>query len=145
MGRSRRYPKYDKLVKHDTLWAATNAKQRLAIVKKIDADSVPAAYCKSIKISVIDNSSESDNLAYAFYASYDDDTVFTGKRIIDHVVISPGGGTGYLNINRKIWKNTSQEDGVGSPISIWGECSDVVDTTTYTMTCFATRAIFEDL
>ena len=138
MGRRTRY---DKLVFHDSLWACTNAKQRIVQCKKIDADSVPAAYCKSFKVSVSDNTSEADNLTYSFYACYDDDTVFTSDRIIDHLVISPGGGTGFLNINRKIWKNTdSGQAGVGNPVSIWAECSDAVDSATLTITCYCTRA-----
>ena len=71
--------RYDKLVIHDAVWAATNIKQRLVQCLKVDADSVPAAYCKSFKISVSDNTSENSNLAYSFYAMYDEDTVFSAN------------------------------------------------------------------
>ena len=132
----------DKLVLHENLWYATNAKQKIAIVKKIDADSVPAAYLKGFKISVTDNTSEANNLSYAFYACYDSDTVFSPDRIIDHVVISPGGGTAYLNINRKIWKREANTDSVGSPVTVWAECSDTADSASWTMTAYSTRASF---
>ena len=135
--------KYDKLVLHDALWGATNAKQKLAQCIKIDADSVPAAFCKSFKISVTDNTSESSNLSYAFYACLNEGLSFSSDRIIDHLVISPGGGTGYLNINRKIWSNADQEAGVGGPVTIWAECSDTIDTSTYTITCLSQRAKFQ--
>ena len=135
--------RYDKLVLHDALWAATNVKQRLVQCRKIDADSVPSAYCKSFKISVTDNSSESDNLSYAFYAALDEGVAFSKDRIIDHLVISPGGGTGYLNINRKIWNNDDQGSGPGGPITVWAECSDLADTTTWTITCISQRAKFD--
>ena len=142
-----RRTRYDKLTKHDALWACTNAKQRQVIVTKIDADSVPAAYLKGFKISVADNTSESSNLAYSFYACYDDDSSFTAERIIDHCVISPGGGTGYLNVNRKIWKSrdANQPQTVGSPITVWAECSDTIDSATWTITAYATRAQMQDI
>ncbi len=139
MARSRRY---DKLTKHNSVWACTNAKQRQYIVTKVDADSVPAAYLKGFKISVADNSSESDTLTYSFYACYDDDTIFSPDRIIDHLVLSPGGGTGYLNVNRKIWKSrdANQPQSVGSPVTLWAECSDVIDSATLTVTAYTQRA-----
>ena len=136
-----RKQRYDNIVLHDSLWAATNAKQRLVQCVKIDTDSVPSAYCKSFKISVTDNSSENDNLAYAFYATLDEDAVFSNDRIVDHCVISPGGGTAYLNINRKIWNNADQ-GGPGGPITVWGECSDLADTASWTITCISQRAKF---
>ena len=136
--------KYDKLVLHDNLWAATNVKQRLVQCIKIDADSVPAAFCKSFKVSVSDNNSENDNLAYSFYACLNESLIFDSNRIVDHLVISPGGGTGYLNINRKIWSNADQEAGTGGPVTIWAECSDLADTATYTITCLSQRAKFQN-
>ena len=137
--------RYDKLVLHDNLWVATNVKQRLVQCKKIDADSVPAAFCKSFKISVSDNTSEDSNLAYSFYATLDEDTIFSADRIIDHLVISPGGGTGYLNVNRKIWNNDDQGAGPGGPITVWAECSDATDTATWTITCLSQRADFSTI
>jgi len=137
--------RFDKLILHDGLWAATNVKMRLAQCVKIDADSVPAAYCKSFKISVSDNTSESSNLAYSFYACLNETVGFDNDRIIDHLVISPGGGTGYLNINRKIWSNSDQDGGTGGPVTIWAECSDAADSTTYTITCLSQRAKFQSV
>ncbi len=137
-----RRQRMDKITLHENVWSCTNAKTKQAIVKKIDADSVPAAYLKSFKISVADNTTESGNLAYSFYACYDSDSVFSPDRIIDHCVISPGGGTAYLNINRKIWKKESAEQGVGSPVTIWAECSDTIDSATWTITAYCTRAQF---
>ena len=132
--------KLDKLVKHDNLWAATNAKQRLVQVRKIDIDSVPAGYVKGFKISCADNTSESSTLTYSFYACLDEDATFSENRIIDHLVLSPGGGTGYLNVNRKVWKNDNPEPApVGGPVTIWGECSDAADSTTYTITAYTAR------
>ena len=139
---ARRKTRYDKLILHENLWSCTNAKTKQAIVTKIDADSVPAAYCKGFKISVADNTSESGNLTYSFYACYDSDSVFSPDRIIDHCVISPGGGTAYLNVNRKIWKREANVDSVGSPITIWAECSDTIDSATWTITAYTTRAQF---
>ena len=137
--------KYDRLVLHDSVWACTNVKQRLAQCIKIDADSVPAAYCKSFKISVADNTSETSNLSYSFYAVLDESATLNPDRIIDHLVISPGGGTGYLNVNRKIWSNADQEAGTGGPVTIWAECSDTIDSATYTITCLSQRADFKSV
>ena len=92
----------DKLVYHDALEALTNAKAKIFDITKIDADSVPAAYFKSAKISITDNTSSSTNHSYAFYACLDDGVTFNEDRIIDHCVIPVGGGTAWLNINRKI-------------------------------------------
>ena len=140
---ARRKTRYDKLVLHDNFVNLTNAKTKFAIVTKIDADSLPAAYCKGFKISVADNTSEANNLTYSFYACYDDDSIFSPDRIIDHCVISPGGGTAYLNVNRKIWRPRAiTPHGPGSPITIWVECSDTVDSTTLTMTAYTLRAQF---
>ena len=136
--------KMNKLIKHDAAWAATNAKQKLVQVRKIDVDSVPAGYLRSFKVSVSDNSSETSTLTYAFYACYDETTVFTPDRIIDHLVLSPGGGTGYLTINRKIWKGEG-DLGPGGPVTIWAECSDTVDTATYTITAYCVRCNFVDI
>ena len=129
---------YDKLIKHDSVWAATNAKQKLVQVKKVDADSIPAAFLRGFKVSVTDNSSETSNLSYAFYACLDDSAIFDPDRIIDHLVLSPGGGTGYLSCNRKIWHTDGES--VGGPVTLWAECSDTADTTTYTITAFTHRA-----
>ena len=134
----------NQLTIHDKVWVPTEAKQRLTQIRKIDYDSVPAAYAKSVKISVMDNTSESSNLSYSFYATLDSDAVFTAARIIDHVVISPGGGTAWLNLNRKIWHGGTVDENIGGPITIWGECSDSVDSATYTMTAFCVRAEFVD-
>jgi len=133
----------NKLILHDSLWAATNAKQKLCQVKKIDVDSVPAGYIRSFKISVTDNSSESSNLSYSFYACYDEGAAFTSQRIIDHLVLTPGGGTGYLTINRKVWRSEDADlQGPGGPVTIWAECSDTLDTGTYTITAYCTRLNF---
>ena len=130
---ARRRSRSDSLVFHDNLWLATNAKQKILQVKQIDADSVPGGYLKSFKISVADNTSEQSNLAYSFYAALDDGLVFDAYKIVDHTVISPGGGVAYLNINRSIYND---EGGLkGGPITIWAECSDVADSTTLTITC----------
>ena len=137
MGRQR-YGRMDKLVYHDNVEVLTNAKAKILTTRKIDADSVPAAYVKSYKISITDNNAPSDNVNYAFYACLDESAVFDKDRIIDHWVSGVGGGTGYLNINRKIWH--SQDEKVGGPITIWAECSGVGDTVSISITTFAQRA-----
>ena len=136
MGRSK--ARMNKLVYHDNLEALTNAKAKIIRLYKIDADSIPAAYVKSLKISITDNSAPTDNVNYAFYAALDDGLTLNSDRIIDHWVSGPGGGTGWLNLNRKIWNNT---DGVvGGPITIWAECSSLADTVSITITSFCERA-----
>ena len=128
----------DKLVYHDALEALTNAKAKIFDITKIDADSVPAAYFKSAKISITDNTSSSTNHSYAFYACLDDGVTFNEDRIIDHCVIPVGGGTAWLNINRKIWHQNDGE--VGGPVTIWAECSATADSVTITATAYTARA-----
>ena len=128
----------DKLVYHDNLEALTNAKAKILRTTKMDADSVPAAYIKAYKITVVDNSAPSDNVNYTFYAALDDGLVLNKDRIIDHWCSGVGGGTGWLNINRKIWNGN--DGSVGGPITIWAECSATADTTSITITTYSQRA-----
>ena len=137
MGRSK-YSRMDKLVYHDALEALTNLKAKIFDITKIDADSVPAAYLKSCKISITDNTSSTSNQSYSFYAALDDGITIDEDRIIDHVVIGPGGGTAWLNINRKIWHQNDGE--VGGPVTIWAECSATADSVTITATAYSQRA-----
>ena len=136
MGRSTR--QMNKLVYHDNVEVLTNAKAKIIRLYKIDADSIPAAYIKSCKISLVDNSAPSDNVNYSFYAALDDGLTLNSDRIIDHWTSGPGGGTGWMNFNRKIWNN--QDGQVGGPITIWAECSATADTTSITITTFCERA-----
>ena len=135
---ARKYEQYDKLVNSDSLVAITTVPLKWRTISKIDADSVPAAFLKGVSVSVMDNTSQDSNVGYMFYACYDDGLVFSRDRIIAHGAISPGGGNTYLRVNRKIWRKEAGE--VGGPITIWMECSDNLDSTTVTSTCYTLRA-----
>ena len=129
---------YDKLIARDSLALLTTIPFKWRTISKIDADSVPAATFAGMSISVMDNTSDEDNVAYMWYACYDDGNLFEQDRIIAHGAISPGGGNTYLRLNRKIWRKTAGE--VGGPITIWVECSDNVDSTTICSTAYTLRA-----
>ena len=132
-----RKTKYDRLVYHDALEAITNAKQKILETKKIDADSVPSGYISGYRISIVDNTDQSDNVNYSFYAALDGGVTLDTDRIIGHWTSGPGGGTGWLPINRRIWHN---EDGeVGGPITVWAESSQTTDSVTITITQFSQR------
>ena len=85
----------------------------------------------------MDNTSSEDNVSYMAYACLDDGALFEEDRIIAHAAVSPGGGTCYLKINRKIWH--SRDDDTGGPVTIWLECSDNVDSTTLVSTAYTHR------
>ena len=131
---------YDKLVNQDSLFTFTTIPRKMIVIKKIDADSVPAAYCGKVKISVMDNSEESNNVNYIFYAAYDSGTTLDTDRVIDHVCTGPGGGTVWLNIHRKIWRSEEDNGQVGDPITVWCESSATSDFGTWYTTTFSHRA-----
>ena len=135
---AKRRVQYDKLTQRDNLYLVTTVPRKWRTVVKIDADSVPAAYLHGISISVMDNTSDDDNVTYMWYACYDDGIAFDNDRVIAHAAISAGGGNAYLKIDRKIWRKDAGE--VGGPITIWNECSDNVDSTTIVTTIHCLRA-----
>ena len=141
MGRTR----YDKLVNHDSLFAATTVPRKLITIKKVDADSVPAAYIKSVKVSIMDNTSSDQNVNYSLYAALDSGVSMNTARVIDHGVVGPGGGTLWLNIGRKIWRTVVEDGEVGDPITIWLECSENIETLTWYTTTFSLRALTENV
>ena len=136
---------YDKLVNQDSLFTMTTLPRKLIIIKKIDADSVPAAYAGKVKISVMDNSEEANNINYMFYAAYDAGTTLNTDRVIDHVCVGPGGGTCWLNLHRKIWRSEDDNGTVGDPITIWAESSATSDFATWYTTTFSHRSVTENL
>ena len=135
---ARQRENYDKLVSRDNLVLITTVPLKWRTISKIDADSVPAATLAGVSISVMDNTSSSDNVSYMWYACYDDGLLFENDRVIAHGAIRAGGGNTYLRINRKIWRKEAGE--VGGPITIWVECSDNVDSTTICSTAYTLRA-----
>ena len=114
-------------------------------IRKIDADSVPAAYAGKCKISVMDNSEESNNVNYSFYAAYDSGATLNTDRVIDHVCTGAGGGTVWLNLHRKIWRTEEDNGTVGDPITIWAESSATSDSSTWYITTFSHRADTENV
>jgi hypothetical protein len=136
---------YDKLVNQDSLFTVTTLPRKMIAIKKIDADSIPAAYAGKVKISVLDNSEESNNVNYAFYAAYDGGTTLDTDRVFEHAVVGPGGGTCWLNLHRKIWRTEEDNGTVGDPITIWVESSASTDSTTWYITTFSHRADTENL
>ena len=140
-----RKTRYDKLTNHDSLFAATTVPRKLIEIKKIDADSIPAAYVKSVKCSIMDNTSSDQNVNYSFYAAYDSGASMQTARVIDHHVVGPGGGTCWLNLGRKIWRTDSEDGEVGDPITIWMECSESVESCTWYTTAHTLRAQTENV
>jgi len=136
---------YDKLVNQDSLFTMTTVPRKMIMIKKIDADSIPAAYAGKCKISVMDNSEEANNINYMFYAAYDAGVTLNTDRVFDHVCVGPGGGTGWLNLHRKIWRTEEDNGTVGDPITIWAESSATSDFATWYITTFSHRADTENL
>ena len=127
----------DQLTHRDALALLTTVPFKWARFEKIDYDSVPAAFLSGVKFSIMDNTSDSDNVSYMIYACLDDGTIFEADRIIAHGAISAGGGSTYLKINRSIWH--SRDDDTGGPVTFWLECSDNVDSTTVVSTAYTHR------
>ena len=143
MSRSRR-PRYDKLVNHDALWAGTTVPRKLITIKKIDADSIPAAYVDKVKVSVLDNTGTSINVSYMCYAAYDSGTTLNTDRVIAHSAVSVAGNA-YLDLGRKIWRTEEDNGTVGDPITIWMECSQVTESLTWYTTAHTLRARTENV
>ena len=135
---------YDKLVNQDSLFYTTTLPRKMIQLKKIDADSIPAAYIGKVKITVLDNTPDSATGGYSFYAAYDDGTTLNTDRVFEHVACQ-GSGTVWLNIHRKVWRTDASEGTVGDPITIWCESSATSSSVTWYTTSFTHRALTENL
>ena len=129
--------KYDQLVNRQAIALITTVPFKWRTISKIDADSVPAGHFKGCWFSLMDNTSDDDNVSYMIYAALDDGIAFSEDRVVGHVAISPGGGSAWLAVNRSIWHRESGD--VGGPITIWMECSDNIDSTTVVSTTYTQR------
>ena len=141
---AKKHIRYDKLVNQDSLWVGTTLPRKLITIKKIDADSVPAAYANRVKVSILDNTGTSTNVSFLVLAAYDSGTTLNTDRVIAHSAVDVAGNA-YLDLGRKIWRTEEDNGTVGDPITIWMECSQNTESLTWYCTTESLRAKTENV
>ena len=103
----------------------------LAKFDKIDAQNSSGAYLKTVKVSALVSEEDggtvtSGTAGFIIYATtsaeWNDDYIITACGI------QGGAGSGWLAVRRPIktdYTGSAQEQGVGGPVYLWGEVTDI--------------------